>query len=84
MLGARNLHGHMMSVKTLAAESSSCGGQCCHPHGPDVGLTHLSPAAPDLQRISQPISAKHTIVGLEGGWKSEGPLSAKDQRNWQV
>lgn len=39
------------------------------PHGPDVGLTHLLPAAPDFQRTSQPILVKHKIVGLEGGWK---------------
>lgn len=39
------------------------------PHDPDVGLTHLLPAAPDLQRTPKPILAKHKIVGLERGWK---------------
>lgn len=44
-------------LKTLAADSSSCGDQQC-PHGPDVGLAHLPPAVVDLQRTSQPISEK--------------------------
>lgn len=72
-VGARNLHGQMVS-ETLAADSSSCGDQQC-PHGPDVGLTHLPPAVVDLQRTSQPISEKHKIVAWKG---AGGPPSTSN------
>lgn len=74
VLGARNLHGQMVSVKTLAAESSSCGGQRC-PHSPDVGLPYTPPVAPDLKRTSQSIAARHKVVVLEEGWKGH-PVKA--------
>lgn len=53
VLGARNLHGQMVSMKTLAAESSSCGVQR-YPHGPDVG--HPLPPALQYQIYKEPHS----------------------------
>lgn len=80
VMGARNLLGQMVSVKTLVAESSSCGGQQC-PHGPDVGLTHLPPAVAGFQGTSQSILEKHKIIALEGGRKGH---PAQATGSWQA
>ena len=68
-------------LKTLAADSSSCGDQQC-PHGPDVGLTHLPPAVVDLQRTSQPISEKTQDCSFGRG--PGGPPSTSNGEAWQA
>lgn len=79
ILGAWNLHGQMhgqmVSEKTLAAESSSCGDQRW-PHSPDVGLPYTPPTVPDLKRTSQSIAARHNSIGRG----LEGPPSASHRK----
>lgn len=68
----------MVSVKTLAAESSSCGGQQCL-HGP-VGVQTQLPSCSSRFIKKHPISEKCKIIGLEG-WKGAGRATQQELAN---